>query len=458
MIYSAPEFLLLLLLTVVALQLADVRARKVILLLASYVFVIWAGWITTILLVATAVVIYAAIRLSVAFPRSRAGLVAGTVVVLLVNLAVWKYWPWFARGLGMSDGVLARSLAANGIPVGISFYTFQGIAYVVDFNRGKAQVVSFADFLLFKSFFAQLIAGPIVRYDELMPQVVAPRHAQATDIIAGIELFALGMFKKLALADRAAALADPIFANPSGQSNGLILCAVLLYTVQIYGDFSGYTDMGRGAARMCGIVLPENFRAPYLSTSVRDFWRRWHMTLGRWLRDYVYISLGGSRHGFARGLGALFVTMALCGLWHGAAWTFVLWGIYHGTIMIIERVSIDRFGFSLPPWLSMPLTLAMVMVGWIIFRVENFSDIGVMLHAIAAIPVTSLHVDPRFAVTTIIIFAVAMLIQLVETRSDRVLWFYQAQAPAIRGAAIACLLLAAVALRGQEIPFIYFEF
>ena len=345
-IYSTPEFLALLFVLVPLYRLIPYMGRRVVLVIASLLFIFWAGAITTALLLLSVMVIWGVVRLGISGWGKTLPVQAG-VALLALNLVFWKYTPWILTQFGVDpDTPFLRFLADVGLPIGISFYTLQGIAYLVDYHRGEAPPRGFVDFLLFKAFFAQLIAGPIVRHYELFPQLDRMPVSTTAQMQSGIELFALGFFKKLVLGDGSAQFVDPVFANMSEFRNGDVLLAVVLYTVQIYGDFSGYTDMGRGAARMLGIELPENFSAPYLSTSLREFWRRWHITFGRWLRDYIYIPLGGNRRGFRRTLLNVGATMTLCGLWHGAAWNFVLWGVYNGVIMMAEHVQERLFGWN----------------------------------------------------------------------------------------------------------------
>jgi D-alanyl-lipoteichoic acid acyltransferase DltB (MBOAT superfamily) len=358
--------------------------------------------------------------------------------------------------MGVPDNSLSIYMAEQGLPIGISFYTLQGIAYLVDYGRGRFPKRGFKSFLLFESFFGQLIAGPIVRYDELMPQLDYVRKADYSKIMSGIELFALGLFKKLVLGDRSAHLVDPVFSNPGDATPDQVVTALILYTVQIYGDFSGYMDMGRGGARICGIELPKNFDSPYWSRSISEFWRRWHITLGRWIKDYIYIPLGGNRCSFWRSMSNMMFTMLICGLWHGAAWNFVIWGFYHGSLMAVERIYSRLFpSMRLSNIVAIPLTLVMVMFGWLIFRVERVEDIMLFSDKLLDFDVSMVNVH---LLTAIFLFSVTLGIQWMQRHHVLHYLAITMPKPAVRGATVAAIVVSALALRGYEAPFIYFEF
>ena len=231
------------------------------------------------------------------------------------------------------------------LPIGISFFTFHAISYIVDIHRGEARPMrSIADYTQYMAFFPQLIAGPIVRYHEIDDQILAPppRSSRIDDFAEGFPRFALGLSKKVVIADPAGRVADAAFAVSAAPDDGTAWLGALAYTVQIYFDFSGYSDMAIGMARMFGFRFPENFNRPYSSVSMSDFWRRWHMTLSRWFRDYVYIPMGGSRGTQAQTVRNLLFVFLLTGAWHGAAWTFVLWGVYNGLLLVGERLGGDQ--------------------------------------------------------------------------------------------------------------------
>jgi D-alanyl-lipoteichoic acid acyltransferase DltB (MBOAT superfamily) len=296
-----------------------------------------------------------------------------------LNLAVLGYFKYtnFAfevlRDLGLSDVVTQIVL-----PIGLSFFTFQQIAYLVDSSRGETVDFDFVRYLLFVTFFPQLIAGPIVHHHEMMPQFYgAPRERLSASFAIGATIFTVGLLKKVGVADTAALAADPVFAAAETGAPIAMLDAwagMLAYSVQLYFDFSGYSDMAVGLARLFGVVLPMNFAAPYQAASIVDFWRRWHITLSRFLRDYLYVALGGNRGGAARRYANVFVTMLLGGIWHGAGWTFVVWGALHGAMIVVNQVW-TAAGLRLPGtagrWAGWALTMLCVTLAWVAFRAET---------------------------------------------------------------------------------------
>ncbi len=316
------------------------------------------------------------------FGKWRAGFIPLLGVALNLGvLALFKYAD-FLRG--SYYGVFGGDWTAWHLilPLGISFFVFQKISYLIDLRRGDRHEYGLLDFFMFVTFFPQLIAGPIVRHNEIIPQFDAdPRRAEMWENLSrGFALFLIGVAKKVALADTLAMLADPLFrtavATPLTAADAWIACAA--YSLQIYFDFSGYSDMAIGLARMFGLHLPFNFDAPYRAVSVRDFWRRWHMTLSRFLRDYLYIPLGGNRCGPGRQAVNVIVTMLLGGLWHGANWTFVAWGGLHGAGLAANHAW-ERAGLRLPRAVAWLLTLLFVMAGWVLFRAESFTVAGQIL-------------------------------------------------------------------------------
>ena len=270
------------------------------------------------------------------------------------------------------------------LPLGISFFVFQKISYLIDLRRGDRHIYSFLDFCMFVGFFPQLIAGPLVRHNEIIHQFQAnPRSpAMWENLSRGFTLFIIGVTKKVAIADTLALSIDPLFAKATALSAAEAWTAAGGYTLQIYFDFSGYSDMALGLALMFGLRLPVNFDAPYRAVSIRDFWRRWHMTLSRFLRDYLYIPLGGSHCGPLRQAANVIVTMLLGGLWHGAAWTFVVWGGLHGAALALSHLW-EKAGLRMPAILGWLLTLLFVMACWVLFRAPDFATAGDILAAMA---------------------------------------------------------------------------
>jgi alginate O-acetyltransferase complex protein AlgI len=306
--------------------------------------------------------------------RRRKWIVGVTVAIDLGVLGLFKYYGFFvdeigafldALGLGMPLPLLTLAL-----PIGLSFITFQAISYTVDVKRRLLPPASLIDFGLYLSFFPHVVAGPIVRAREFIPQLSKPRDPRDVAVGAAVVLIALGLIKKVALADYLAReVVDPVFGVPEAYSAPDVALAAYAYAAQIYCDFSGYTDIAIGVALLMGFVFPQNFNSPYRATSFRDFWRRWHMTLSRFLRDFLYIPLGGNRDGKWRTARNLMITMVLGGLWHGAAWGFVLWGTLHGLGLVVERFLRGRI--DAPAWLRWAIVFNLVVFGWILFRSES---------------------------------------------------------------------------------------
>ena len=313
-------------------------------------------------------------------PGARRAVVSVAVGANLASLGFFKYAGFFVdsaesalEGLGIAADLPLLNII---LPVGISFFTFQAISYVLDVYRGDAEPARPLDFAVYLAFFPQLVAGPIVRAHELIPQLNEPRSLRHTDFTRAVVLIAAGLFKKMVVATYLAeALVDDVFAFPERFSSLEVLLGVYGYAIQIYADFSGYTDIAIGVALLLGIRLPDNFNQPYRAASIQDFWRRWHMSLSRWLRDYLYIPLGGNRGGEWRRDRNLLLTMLLGGLWHGAAWTFVLWGALHGLGLLVER----RLGLRLPGIVARLVTFHFVCFGWILFRAESLGAAGSVL-------------------------------------------------------------------------------
>jgi len=382
-LFNSYEFLLVFLPLVVAVYYALPRAaRAPWLTLASYVFYGWWRVDCVVLMLLLTAINYAG-GLLIARARGRAARgiwLAASVAGSLGVLGFFKYadfalgtwnaaadWLRFGRPVGLLGVVL---------PVGISFYTFQSMSYPIDIYRGVCRPTRrFIDFACYVSLFPQLIAGPIVRYNEIADQLDERSHT-TEKFARGLLLFTLGLAKKAILADAMAPVAEAAFDHgPPGVA--LAWVGLLAYAFQIYFDFSGYSDMAIGLGLLLGFEFPQNFSVPYQATGLRDFWRRWHMSLSRFLRDYLYFSLGGSRRGVARTYVNVMATMLLGGLWHGASWTFVLWGGYHGVLLCIERVLGERNPFSrLPVGLKRGGTFVLVLLGWVLFRSATLGTAG----------------------------------------------------------------------------------
>jgi D-alanyl-lipoteichoic acid acyltransferase DltB (MBOAT superfamily) len=325
------------------------RAWRVMILVASYVFYGWWNWHFTFLLAASTVINQTGALLTSRLPdpRQRRWAMVGTVVADVALLGWFKYYGFFAvnvaNGLHRVGVHSPLPILQVALPVGISFFTFMGISYVVDVYRGKIEAAGWLDAAVYLSFFPHLVAGPIVRGSELIPQLRAPRDPRRVDASRAAWLIMAGLAKKVVISSFLSKhIVDPVFAVPHQHSALEVLFAVYGYAVQIYADFSGYTDIAIGVALLLGFKFPENFNAPYTAESLQDFWRRWHITLSMWLRDYVYIPLGGNRGGRWRTARNVMLTMLIGGLWHGAAWTFVAWGALHGGGQVVGMLKRDR--------------------------------------------------------------------------------------------------------------------
>ena len=404
--------------------------------------------------------------------RAKQLLVLGVTMHLSV-LAYFKYSNFFVEQI---DALLAAFGAAPVswtkvvLPIGISFITFEEISYLCDVYRGDARPARrISHYLLFLTLFPHSIAGPIFRWKDLEAQLAARTH-DWTQVRSGFERFAIGLAKKVLIADSVAIIADGCFAlAPDQLTTPLAWLGAIAYAVQIYFDFSGYSDMAIGLGRMIGFSFKENFNRPYTSASLTEFWTRWHISLSSWLRDYLYVPLGGNRRGPRRALVNLVIVFLLSGLWHGAAWTFVLWGAYHGAFVALERVLGDRRA-RIPLPAQHALTLALIVIGWVFFRAatagQAFDIIAAMFGAAdptSAIPVPApAQLMPRFAQAALAIGAAIALLPIVERYID--LSGVRARLP--RGAYVAARLgpvllfaLSAIHLTNMQItPLIYFKF
>lgn len=442
--------------------------RPVFLLAASYAF--YASWSAPYLLLILALTVanYGIGLIQAGrTPRSR-GLAATGIALNLGALATFKYLGLLDESARSFAGVLGLPFEFAPIqlllPIGLSFFTFEFIHYQVDLYRGGEAMRDPVHFALFPAFFPTQIAGPIKRYQDFGRQIRLQPSFQAVRAWEGVELIALGLFKKVVLADTLLPIADKVFADPS--QAGLIEAwsGLIAFSFQIYLDFSGYTDIGRGSAQLLGYTVPQNFHSPYLATSLRDFWRRWHMTLSLWLRDYLYIPLGGSRLGARRTKVNLLLTMALGGLWHGAAWHFLLWGVGHGSVLALERVSEDRRSrIRLPRWArvgsSWLATQLAVLLLWSLFR-SPAPDVALQLWGRLAGGPLSTGLVPWLPV---LLISTGVLI--VETLPER--WHLSTLLRAQPGAfvarpisilAIGALVAVWVTLYGVTQSFIYFQF
>jgi alginate O-acetyltransferase complex protein AlgI len=392
MLFNSLEFLLLFLPIVLAVA-SRLRGNAFLgwICAASLVFYGFAGhaWFLVPMVVTTVLDFWVGQRLPSAAGRKKKALLLLSLSGNLGLLAYFKYSGLLVRtareaaalfGVDGTSWALALHVV---LPAGISFYTFQTLSYVLDIYRGHAKPEkSFFAYVAFVAFFPHLVAGPLTRHNQLIPQLEKASDGMHPRWSAGVMLFAIGLCKKVLIADRVALWNDPIIDDVTGAGLAGAWIAALGYAVQIYFDFSGYSDMAIGLGRLFGIELPQNFDSPYKATDPSDFWRRWHITLSQWLRDYLYISLGGNRVGPVRTKINLMITMALGGLWHGANWTFMVWGIWHGLLLVVHHTTRSK-------WDAMPLVVrrssmfVLVCIGWVFFRAKSMAHASTWLAGMA---------------------------------------------------------------------------
>jgi alginate O-acetyltransferase complex protein AlgI len=447
------------------------RLQNVVLLGAGYYF--YACWNPKflLLLILSTVVDYGCGILvgRVARARMRRVVVALSMAINLGVLGYFKYYNFFAESLHTVLGKAGLSVPLGQLeivlPIGISFYTFQSMSYVIDVYRREIKPTrNLFQFALFVSFFPHLVAGPIMRATTLLPQVAAQRRFNLQRFYEGAFLIFWGMVEKVVVADNLAVVVNDLFGRWTTLDGGLVLLAIYAFAFQILGDFSGYTNMARGVAKCLGFELPLNFNLPYFATSPTEFWGRWHISLSRWLRDYLYIPLGGNRFGTVRTYRNLLVTMILGGLWHGAQWTFVIWGLYHGLLLVLHRLArpwlekvkpLDTIDRACWTGLRIVVTFHLVCFGWLIFRAGSLEQAVGMLTAIVRRPTIP---AATYLVPVVLTILPLWLVHLFQYAADdldvigRTPWY-------VRGVFYAACFYAIVLVGqfgGQQ--FIYFQF
>jgi D-alanyl-lipoteichoic acid acyltransferase DltB (MBOAT superfamily) len=444
------------------------RLRNALLLAASYWFYMHWDWRYAALLVFSTVLDYT-VALAIEAtdrPGRRKLLLACSLAGNLGVLATFKYFNFFLDSFASTLGAIGFSGELGHLqvllPVGISFYTFQTLSYTIDVYRGSLPARrSLLDVAVFVAFFPQLVAGPIVRASDFLPQLdLRPRYDDRRTL-DGVRLIFRGLAKKVLIADTlAVAIVDPVYAEPGAWSGAANLLATYAYALQIYCDFSGYSDAAIGSAKLLGLELPINFNRPYLAVNIRDFWARWHISLSTWLRDYLYVPLGGNRKGQWLTYRNLAITMLLGGLWHGAAWNFVLWGAFHGGWLMTNRW---LFGGGAKPAEAplaeriarRALTFHLVCVGWVLFRAANAFEAATVLGRIVTWAPGRFEAGPLVWAPLAIGFALHWLNPAWLARLER---RFVDSPGAVQGAAYATMILLLVAAGGVETPFIYFQF
>ena len=458
MLFHAQSFVLLFLPATLALYYAlarRVELREWALIAASAVFYAW--WDVRFLpLLAAHILVTWLLARAYGGSGNKALLWLG-VALNLASLALFKYTAFALDNLSALAG-LALPKTDIVLPIGISFFTFQCVSYLIDMKRGEAPHYPLRRLTLFVVLFPHLIAGPIVRHNEIIPQFDKDplRDGLAERFTKGATLFVVGLLLKVLIADKLAPHVDRVYASAANGAPGLweSWLGILGFALQIYFDFSAYSEMAIGLALMFGLHFPMNFDMPYRATSLRDFWRRWHMSLSRFLRDYLYIPLGGSREGFARFVLATAITMGLCGLWHGAGWTFVIWGLLHGAGLIVCRAW-DQADMPMPAWLGWVLTVLFAALAFMIFRAP---DLGVVLNMTAG-AFGGGGLGTRWHLGLVVLMAVAAALALVQLPNPATVERYLRPSP---GFAVATALAAVYVMlevgRGAPSSFIYFQF
>ena len=380
MLFSSPIFLFLFLPTTLLLYyLAPKRFKNVILLFLSLAFYTWGEKeLVALILLSTLIDYSSGLIISNGYRKT------GLALSIVFNLSLLFYFKYSSFIFNNLSNILEALNISNSfantfnsvvLPIGISFYTFQTMSYTIDVYRGNVKATkNLINFATYVTLFPQLIAGPIVRYAQIENEL-KNRKTSINLFADGVERFIIGLAKKMIIANNCAFIADAAFNIPSNESSALIAwLGVIAYSFQIYFDFSGYSDMAIGLGKMFGFNFPENFNYPYISKSIREFWRRWHITLSNWFKDYLYISLGGNRKGNTRTYLNLLIVFLLTGLWHGASWNFIIWGLFHGCFLVLERIGFSRVLKRTPKYISHIYTLLVIIFGWVFFRSNSFSE------------------------------------------------------------------------------------
>jgi D-alanyl-lipoteichoic acid acyltransferase DltB (MBOAT superfamily) len=472
MLFNSLDFLIFLVtLLAVLLLFKQNNQQKWIYLIASYIFYMWWNPVLIILLLFSTTANYFLGELIYRQPSASKGWFITSVVLNLGLLGFFKYANFFEENLVSLYHVLGYepswTMQKIVLPVGISFYTFQALSYVTDIYRKQITPARSAiDFFVYKAFFPQLVAGPIVRASDFLPQLQRERKIvfEKTTLL----LIVKGLFKKVVIADNLGHFTDAIYKDPSAFPSLIIWVAAICFTIQIYCDFSGYTDMAIGIARLLGFHFPENFNNPYTALTPSDFWKRWHMSLSGWLKDYLYIPLGGNRKGRLLTYRNIMITMLLGGLWHGAAWNFILWGGLHGALLCLYRVfrldeRISRTTNKLLRLTSWAVTFFLTMILWIIFRVNDTGKLKIVLTRFFVfdrkLNLGSMGLGNLYFFSTLALIGIFTVFHLYSCKKGNL----ETQWPRLPNPVLVTVLfLTGLALYYcmpvQEIPFIYFQF
>jgi D-alanyl-lipoteichoic acid acyltransferase DltB (MBOAT superfamily) len=468
MLFNSLEFLIFFVVVASVYAVLDYRRQNLWLLAASYFFYGSWNWKFLVLLFASALVDYT-VGLQIARSdrqRTRRAWLLVSIGFNLSVLAYFKYLNFFLASAAALIAALGLPVQTNTLqiilPAGISFFLFQSMSYAIDLYRRETEVIRYLpDYLLYTSFFPNMLAGPIERPSHLSGQLRAPRMVTPDGVYSGLSLVLWGLFKKVCVADNLAAYVNAVYGNVPLHSGPTLVVATYLFAFQIYCDFSGYSDMAIGMARILGIDLITNFRTPYFSRSIQEFWRRWHISLSTWFRDYVYFPLGGNRGTAARTFANTMIVFLVSGLWHGANWTFVVWGGLHGTYLVVERaLGIRADGAparsTMRRVVATIVTFNLVCLAWVFFRANHVSDAWLVLSRMASVP-GPVFWDPSLVPGLLslgILFAIESLIE--PASPDAV---FVRRRPAVQGMLAVGILIGVLFLGSKtSAQFIYFQF
>ena len=464
MLFQTPEFAILLAATLLLFSLTRNKARLRVLLMASLVFYGFSGPIDTIVFIAVIVTTF-----TVAKKLHKAGsvpLLVGLLILLFSNLGVFKYGGFLYDNVNLVMGSLGLPLLVKRpelwLPLGISFYTFQLVAYSVDVHRGTIECSQdLTEFMVYIMFFGQLVAGPIMRGKDFLPQLQGNLHTSWGDLREAAYHIIRGLVKKVILADALSSLVTPMFANPETLNHASVWLAAYLFAFQIYLDFSAYTDIGVGLGRLFGLRLSANFLTPYLTANPSEFWTHWHVTLSTWLKDYLYIPLGGNRCSHGRSNINLLLTMLLGGIWHGASWTFFAWGAYQGLLLIAHKEWTRTVGrsYSIPRGWSVFLNFQVMALGWMIFRAGSLRDVSrLWAQAFDFSQVSTWGAHILLLVAVLGLYALHLLERLLDDNRQAITSRWRDVPTPLRGLAYALVVFVVILSFRPAQSFIYFRF
>ncbi len=453
----------------------NLKLQNLFIVVVSYIFYGWWDWRFLLLIAFTSFCSWGSGLLIEKYRETSKKAKTINVLNIVLNLlilGVFKYYDFFVTSFanlflnGKTDGLLLKII----LPVGISFYTFQALSYSIDVYCGKLKAThDIVQFFAFVSFFPQLVAGPIERATNLLPQFEKPRKFDYYEAVDGMRQILWGLFKKIVVADNCAVYVDQVFNTYQDQTGSTLLLAAILFTFQIYGDFSGYSDIAIGTAKLFGIRLMRNFNVPYFSRDIAEFWRRWHISLTTWFRDYVYIPLGGSRCSKAKVIRNTFVIFLLSGFWHGANWTFIAWGVYHAVLFLPlillgknrKHTDIVAAGRILPTFKEagqMLLTFFLVVIGWIIFRAGSIGQAWKYICGICDASIIAIPIKKKLLLECVVFISLLLSVEWLQRNKQHGLNQIPIKSKAVRWFIYIALIYIVLCFGGETEQFIYFQF